>query len=99
MTALKLFLELFPNADITDRFGDYHTINFDEFEKAFDRLSTKIADRSIKFLGETTGSCPADINEYEKIDCDKLCGTDGRNRLDCSQCWEDYFADESNFTD
>lgn len=77
-TAAELFLELFPNADVTDRDGDYHTINFDEFEKVMGKYQVtleklvmpKIVEIKNKFYKEFTLKYEEPIN-YETMDIGK----------------------------
>lgn len=51
--------------------------------------------RMAKYIGEVTGECPEYEHDYKKINCQKVCGEDGRRYGDFSKCWIDYFNDKS----
>ena len=42
------------------------------------------------FLASVTGSCPADLLEYEKIDCENECP-----KRQHGECWREYFINET----
>jgi len=59
----------------------------------------KITERAINLLFDTLGDCPAGNKDYDKIDCENLCGTQDRDiKSGCKKCWLEYFTDDSNFT-
>ena len=48
-------------------------------------IADKIIDEMAKYIEEQTGSCPLDMFNYKKIDCENVCKHDMYN------CWIEYF--------
>lgn len=89
--------------EIKDLLGSYgiHGIQQDLMAKDLNLLlvNAKIAERAINLLFDTLGDCPSGNKDYDKIDCEKLCRTKGREiESSCGLCWQEYFADDNNFT-